>query len=211
MKKDILKLYLITDEKALQQGPLTEAVKIALENGVTCLQYREKYKGPAEKMEEAKGLLEIAKAYEVPFIINDDIDLAIAINADGVHLGQGDMEAGEARQRLGIEKIIGVTAKTLAQAKAAEAAGADYIGVGAVFPTHTKSDAKALSMTALCEIVQGVDIPAVAIGGIHEKNAVQLLGSGVSGIAVVSGILSQGDIGAATRKLAAWQSSEGQR
>lgn len=210
MNKDVLKLYLITDENALQQSTLAEAVKVALENGVTCLQYREKAKNSADKMEEAQKLLEIARAYEVPFIINDDIDLAIAINADGVHLGQGDMEAGKARQLLGADKIIGVTAKTLEQATAAEKAGADYIGVGAVFPTSTKSDAKALSMAALCEIVQGVEIPAVAIGGIHEKNVSQLLGSGISGIAVVSGILSQPDIAAATRILGNWE-LEGQQ
>lgn len=204
MKKEILKLYLITDQEALRGGNLCDAVKIALENGVTCLQYRDKNKGYLEKMEEAKSLLTLARAYRVPLIINDDVDLAVAIDADGVHLGQSDQEASLARKALGPEKIIGITAKTIEQAKAAERAGADYIGVGAVFKTLTKADAKALSLDEIKEVIASVRIPAVAIGGIDRNNAPLLRNSGVSGIAVVSGILSQPDVKRATQVLAQW-------
>ncbi len=204
MKKDILKLYLITDQGALREGTLYEAVKTALENGVTCLQYREKNKCYLEKLEEVKTLLEIARAYHVPLIINDDLDLAIASGADGVHLGQSDSEASFARKALGPDKIIGITAKTIEQAKAAELAGADYIGVGAVFKTQTKTDAKALSLDEIKQVIASVNIPAVAIGGIDMSNAGMLKNSGVAGIAVVSGILSQRDIGKATQVLTQW-------
>lgn len=204
MNKEILKLYLITDQEALRGGSLCDAVKTALENGVTCLQYREKNKSYLDKLEEAKGLLTIARAYQVPLIINDDLDLAVAIDADGVHLGQSDKAASLARKVLGPKKIIGITAKTVEQAKAAERAGADYIGVGAVFKTLTKTDAKALSLDEIKEVIASVNIPAVAIGGINMDNGTLLRNSGVSGIAVVSGILSQPDIGRATQVLSQW-------
>lgn len=204
MKKETLNLYLITDQGALREGSLYDAVKTALDNGVTCLQYREKNKSYLEKLEEAKSLQKIARTYQVPFLINDDLDLAIAIDADGVHLGQSDREASLARKALGPEKIIGITAKTIEQAKAAERAGADYIGVGAVFKTQTKTEAKALSLDEIKEVIAAVNIPAVAIGGIDRNNANLLRNSGVAGIAVVSGILSQQDIGKATQVLSQW-------
>lgn len=205
MKKDILKLYLITDQGAVLDGTLFEKVKTALENGVTCLQYREKSKPYLEKLEEAKTLLALAKQYKIPFIINDDLELALAIGADGVHLGQSDVEAALARKALGPNKIIGITAKTVEQAQRAEKAGADYIGVGAAFKTTTKTDAKALSLEAIKEVVQSVHIPAVAIGGIDRFNAKALRNLGVAGIAVVSGILSQPDLAEATKVLAKWE------
>lgn len=204
MKKDVLKLYLITDQGAVREGTLLDGVKTALENGVTCLQYREKGKSYLEKLEEAKSLLALAKSYQIPFIVNDDLELALEIGADGVHLGQSDAEASLARKALGPDKIIGITAKTIEQAQDAERAGADYIGVGAAFKTTTKTDAKALSLEEIQGVVQSVQIPAVAIGGIDQHNVKVLRNSGVSGVAVVSGILSQRDLAAATKALARW-------
>lgn len=204
MNKAVLKLYLITDQRAVIEGTLYESVKTALENGVTCLQYREKNKNDLEKMEEAKSLLALARQYQVPFIVNDDLALALAIDADGVHLGQSDVEATIAREALGPNKIIGITAKTVEQGECAERSGADYIGVGAAFKTTTKTDAKALSLEEIKTVVQSVKIPAVAIGGIDENNAKFLRHSGISGIAVISGILSQKDVAKSTKNLAQW-------
>ena len=136
----------------------------------------------------------MCRKYQVPFLINDDVDLAVEVDADGVHVGQHDMEAGEVRKKIGPNRILGVSAQTVEQALLAQQAGADYLGVGAVFPTGTKDDADAVSIQTLGEICHAVSIPVVAIGGIGQHNVMQLAGSGICGIAVVSAIYAQPDI-----------------
>ena len=145
-------------------------------------------------LKEAKEIKELCRKYQVPFLINDDVDLAVEVDADGVHVGQHDMEAGEVRKKIGPNRILGVSAQTVEQALLAQQAGADYLGVGAVFPTGTKDDADAVSIQTLGEICHAVSIPVVAIGGIGQHNVMQLAGSGICGIAVVSAIYAQPDI-----------------
>ena len=152
---------------------------------------------------EGRNLLELCHRYHVPLIINDNVALAARINADGVHIGQSDMELENARKMLGADKIIGVTAKTVEQAKKAEAAGADYLGSGAVFGSSTKTDAKPMEFSLFCEICESVQIPVVAIGGINADNVPALKGSRLAGVAVVSGIFACRDIEAGTRALLA--------
>ena len=154
-------------------------------------------------LKEALEVQKICKKYRVPLIINDDVELAKSINADGVHVGQSDLDAGTARTILGPDKIIGVTAKTVEQARAAQRAGADYLGSGAIFGTGTKPDAKPMTMELLREIVNAVDIPVVAIGGIDSSNAYKLAKTGIAGIAVVNGIFGKSDCCAAARELKA--------
>ena len=143
----------------------------------------------------------LPKEYKVPFIINDNVDIAVAMNADGVHVGQSDMEAGDVRAKLGPDKIIGVSAQTVEQAKLAEAHGADYLGVGAVFATGSKDDAVEVGPRTLRDICQVVSIPVIAIGGISKENVSQLTGSGICGIAVISAIFAQKDVKAASKEL----------
>lgn len=193
MKRETLALYAITDSRLAKKQTIYEQIEDALKGGVTLLQLREKFLAGEEKKSEALKVLEICRKYNVPLIINDDVNLAKEIDADGVHVGQSDLEAGEARKILGPDKIIGVTAKTVEQAKAAQAAGADYLGSGAVFGTTTKLDAKPMTMELLKEIVDSVDIPVVAIGGIDETNISKLKGTGIAGVAVVSGIFAKDD------------------
>ena len=150
---------------------------------------------------EAKKIKELCKLYKVPLIINDNVEIAKAIDADGVHLGQGDMEITKAREILGRDKIIGITAKTVEQAVTAERNGADYLGSGAIYATGTKSDAKRLSVESLKEICDSVDIPVVAIGGLTYDNIDILKGSGIEGIAVVSAIYASADICKTTKAL----------
>ena len=152
-------------------------------------------------MEEAKDLQVLCREYNVPFIINDNVDIALAMDADGVHVGQSDMEAGDVRAKLGPDKIIGVSAQTVEQAILAEKHGADYLGVGAVFQTGTKTDAREVEHSVLKEICTKVDIPVVAIGGITQDNVKELSGSGINGVAVISAIFAQKDIETATAKL----------
>ena len=152
-------------------------------------------------LEEAKKLQGLCSEYNVPFIINDNVEIALAINADGVHIGQSDMEMKEAREKLGPDKIIGVSAHTKEEALLAQAQGADYLGVGAVFPTSSKDDAESVSYETLKEICDVVSIPVVAIGGITKDNLHQLSGSGISGISVISAIYAQPDIKEAAREL----------
>lgn len=154
-------------------------------------------------MKEAVEIQELCKRYHVPFVINDDVDIAIKMDADGVHVGQSDMEAGDVREKLGADKIIGVSAQTVAQAVLAEQRGADYLGVGAVFPTGSKEDAKEVSLENLKAICAAVTIPVVAIGGISLENVLELKDSGICGIAVISAIFAQQDIEQATRELKA--------
>ena len=199
-KEDLL-LYAVTDRHWLNGRTLYEVVKESLDGGVTFLQLREKTLDEAHFLEEAKELQKLCKEYKVPFIINDNVDIAVAMNADGVHVGQSDMEALDVRKTLGEDKIIGVTAKTVEQALKAQAHGADYLGVGAVFGTTSKADATKLDHKVLKEICETVDIPVVAIGGITEENVTELAGNGICGVAVISAVFGQPDIEQATKEL----------
>ncbi len=199
-KQDLL-LYAVTDRHWLHGRSLYSVVKESLDGGATFLQLREKSLDDAAFLSEAKELQALCRSYRVPFIVNDNVDIALAVDADGVHVGQHDMAAGDVRARLGSDKILGVSAQTVEQAKRAEAQGADYLGVGAVFPTGTKDDAAPLSHDTLRAICEAVSIPVVAIGGITLENLPQLAGSGISGIAVVSAIYAAADIPSATRSL----------
>ena len=191
-KKDLL-LYGVTDRSWLGEWTLYSAVEQSILGGVTMVQLREKDLEKEEFQKEARQIQELCKKHQVPFLINDNVELAVEIEADGVHVGQHDMEAGEVRQKIGPEKILGVSAQTVEQALKAQAAGADYLGVGAVFPTGTKDDADAVSLDTLKAICQAVDIPVVAIGGIKESNIQALKGSGICGVAVVSAIYAKED------------------
>lgn len=201
MKKEDLLLYAITDRSWLGEETLIAQVEKALKGGVTMLQIREKNLPEEEFFKEALEIQKLCKLYNVPLIINDNVELAKKIDADGVHVGQSDMEAGKVRALLGPDKIIGVTAKTIEQAKYAQENGADYLGVGAVFSTGTKKDALMITHEKLQEICSAVEIPAVAIGGITRENVEQLAGRGMAGVAVVSAIFAQKEIEDATKEL----------
>lgn len=192
-KKDLL-LYAVTDRAWLGDKTLSWQVEESLKGGATMIQLREKHLDHEHFLKEAKEIKELCRKYQVPFLINDDVDLAVEVDADGVHVGQHDMEAGEVRKKIGSNRILGVSAQTVEQALLAQQAGADYLGVGAVFPTGTKDDADAVSIQTLGEICHAVNIPVVAIGGIGQHNVMQLAGSGICGIAVVSAIYAQPDI-----------------
>ena len=199
-KKDLL-LYGATDRSWLGERTLYSAVEQSILGGVTMVQLREKDLAQEEFQKEARQIQELCKKHQVPFLINDNVELAVEIEADGVHVGQHDMEAGQVRQKIGPDKILGVSAQTVEQALKAQAAGADYLGVGAVFPTGTKDDADAVSLDTLKAICQAVDIPVVAIGGIKESNILSLKGSGICGVAVVSAIYAKEDPKAAAAGL----------
>lgn len=194
-------LYAVTDRHWLNGQRLYEQVEEALKGGATFIQLREKDLTEEEFLEEAKKIQQLCKKYRVPFIINDNVKLAKEIDADGVHVGQSDMEALDVRAQLGEDKIIGVSARTVEQALLAEKHGADYLGVGAVFQTGTKTDAREVEHSVLKEICTKVDIPVVAIGGITQDNVKELSGSGINGVAVISAIFAQKDIETATAKL----------
>lgn len=194
-------LYAVTDRHWLNGRTLYEQVEEALKGGATFIQLREKDLTEEEFLEEAKKIQQLCKKYRVPFIINDNVKLAKEIDADGVHVGQSDMEALDVRAQLGEDKIIGVSARTVEQALLAEKHGADYLGVGAVFQTGTKTDAREVEHSVLKEICTKVDIPVVAIGGITQDNVKELSGSGINGVAVISAIFAQKDIVTATAKL----------
>lgn len=196
-----MRLYAVTDRTWLGGRTLAEQVKECLEGGVTFLQLREKKLDEEAFYQEALEIQKLCRDYQVPFIINDNVDVALRCNADGVHVGQSDMEAQDVRAKLGPDKIIGVSARTVEQAVRAEKMGADYLGVGAVFSTSTKLDAREVSWKTLKEICETVSIPVVAIGGISEENLMQLSGTGVDGVAVVSAIFAQEDVEAASRRL----------
>lgn len=198
--EDLL-LYAVTDRYWLGERTLHDVVKESLDGGVTFVQLREKHLDQAHFLEEAKDLKMLCKAYNVPFVINDNVDIALEMDADGVHVGQSDMEAGDVRAKLGPDKIIGVSAQTVEQAVLAEKRGADYLGVGAVFPTNSKDDATDVSYETLKAICQAVSIPVIAIGGITKDNVEELSGSGICGIAVISAIYGQKNIKDATANL----------
>ena len=199
-KKDLL-LYAVTDRSWLNGRTLYEQVEEALKGGVTFVQLREKNLDDTAFLQEAKEIKELCARFHVPFVINDNVDIAAEIDADGVHVGQSDMEAGDVRKKLGPDKIIGVSAQTVEQALRAQAHGADYLGVGAVFPTGSKADAGEVSHDTVREICRAVDIPVIAIGGITRENVIELKGTGICGIAVISAIFGQQDIEEAARTL----------
>lgn len=199
-KEDLL-LYAVTDRHWLNGRSLIEVVEESLKGGVTFLQLREKELDDESFLKEAKELKALCREYKVPFVINDNVEIAIKTDADGVHVGQSDMEAGDVRKRLGPDKIIGVSAQTVEQAVLAEKRGADYLGVGAVFPTGSKDDADDVSFETLKAICEAVSIPVVAIGGISKENAIKLKGSGICGVAVISAIYAASDIKEAAYEL----------
>lgn len=199
-KKDLL-LYAVTDRSWLNGETLYSQVEKALKGGATFMQLREKDLDEESFLKEAVEIKELCRKYGVPFVINDNVDIALSMDANGVHVGQSDMEALDVRAKLGPDKIIGVSAQTVEQALLAEKHGADYLGVGAVFHTGTKLDADDVSFETLKAICQAVSIPVVAIGGITRDNLMELKGSDIAGVAVVSAIFAQKDIEAATRDL----------
>ncbi|MCR4945376.1 MAG: thiamine phosphate synthase [Lachnospiraceae bacterium] len=198
-----LLLYAVTDSRWAGEDGLAAQVEAAIEGGVTMVQFREKNGDPEIKKATVIRLRDICIQKNIPLIIDDDVDLAKETGADGVHLGQSDMDPGEARKILGDSAIIGVTAKTVEQARLAQEAGADYLGSGAVFGTSTKLDTRPMSMETLRSITDAVNIPVVAIGGIDETNIDGLKGTGIAGVAVVSGIFSKTDVKAAAMELKA--------
>lgn len=195
-------LYAVTDRMWLKEGQtLPQVTADVLANGATFLQIREKDLDHDRFQEESRELKALAEQYHVPFVVNDDIDIALAIGADGVHVGQSDIVGKDVRAMIGPDKILGISASTVEEAVEAQRAGADYIGVGAVFTTTTKENATTLTVAQLREICDAVEIPVVAIGGINAGNIAQLSGSGVDGVAVVSAIFAQPAPGAATKEL----------
>ena len=200
-KSEDLLVYAVTDRSWQHGESLYNQVEKALKGGATFIQLREKELDEEQFLKEAMEIKELCKRYHVPFVINDNVEIALKVEADGVHVGQSDMEAGNVREKLGKDKIIGVSTQTVEQALLAEKQGADYLGVGAVFPTGTKLDAVEVGYDRLQEICNAVHIPVVAIGGITRENIIQLKGSGVSGVAVVSAIFASKDIEAATKEL----------
>lgn len=199
-KKDFL-LYAVTDRSWLNGGTLYDQVEAALKGGATFVQLREKNLDEEHFLEEAKSIKELCGRYRIPFVINDNVEIALAVDADGVHVGQSDMEVGDVRKKLGTDKIIGVTAKNVEQAVAAEKRGADYLGVGAAFPTGSKADAGVIDHTMYKKISEAVSIPVIAIGGITSGNIMELSGNGLNGVAVISAIFAQLDIQAAAQEL----------
>ena len=200
--KDLL-LYAVTDRHWLNGRTLVDVDKESLDGGVTMIQLREKSLDEGKFLEEAKELQALCRERHVPFIVNDNVDIAKAMDADGVHVGQDDMAAAQVRQRVGDGVMIGVSAHTVQEALDAVAHGADYLGVGAVFATHTKTDVSEMPRQTLLDICNAVDVPVVAIGGIHKENILQLKGTGVDGVALVSAIFAAKDIEAECRELRA--------
>ena len=198
---DELRLYAVTDRSWLGGETIFDQVEKAVRGGASCVQLREKELGHEDFLAEAKEMAKLCRRLGVKLIINDNVDVALESGADGVHVGQDDMQAMDVRRRIGPDRILGVTAKTVEQARAAEAAGADYLGSGAVFGSATKTDAKPMTMDTLRSICASVGIPVVGIGGVNRENIARLAGTGVAGAAVVSGIFAARDIEAECRLL----------
>ena len=203
MKKEDIddSVYLVTDRRNKTDEEFLNIIEEAIKGGTTVVQLREKTASTKEFYDLALRVKEITSRYSVPLLINDRIDIALAVDSEGVHIGQDDMPADIAREIIGEDKILGVSASTVEEAKKAEIDSADYIGSGAVFPTATKDDADSVSKDELKEIVDSIDIPVVAIGGITVENASTLKSSGIAGFSVVSAIMSAEDPKEASKKL----------
>lgn len=201
--KQYMRLYAVTDRAWVGKQTLYEQVEAALKGGVTCVQLREKELSEEDFLAEAKEIKELCSRYHVPFFINDNVDVAIKCQADGVHVGQEDMKASDVRSKVGDQMIIGVSAHSVEEAVEAVENGADCLGVGAMFTTSTKADASVLPKETLRAICEAVDVPVVAIGGIGESNILELAGTGADGVALVSAIFGAADIEAQCRKLRA--------
>lgn len=199
--KKYMLLYAVTDRAWTGEKTLYQQVEEALRGGVTCVQLREKDMGDEEFLQEAKEIHALCRRYGVPFIVNDNVEVAVACGAEGVHVGQEDMAAGEVRRRVGDGMLLGVSVHTVEEAREAVRSGADYLGLGAVFPTGTKTDVDQMPNETLRAICDAVDVPTVAIGGINRGNVGKLAGSGVDGVALVSAIFSAADIEATCREL----------
>lgn len=196
-------LYAVTDRAWTGERSLYEQVESALKGGVSCVQLREKELDEKDFLQEARDICQLCHRYGIPFIVNDSVNIAIACGADGIHVGQGDMAADEVRRLTGEKMILGVSVHTVEEARRAVADGADYLGLGAVFPTTTKTDVEQMPNKLLREICDAVDVPVVAIGGINRNNIKSLSGSGVDGVALVSAIFSAADIEETCRELRA--------
>ena len=201
IRKSML-LYAITDRMWLKEGEsLYSVCENVLRNGATFLQIREKDLDGDSFEDESEQLKKLCAEYKVPFVVNDSVEIAMECDADGVHVGQSDIKGRDIRAIIGPDKIFGISASTVPEAVAAEKAGADYIGVGAIFATSTKEDATTMTISELVDIVKAVNIPVVAIGGICADNIMQLAGSGIDGVAVISAIFGSDDPGRATAEL----------
>lgn len=198
---EMLRLYAVTDRAWVGKLTLPQQVEAALKGGATCVQLREKNLADSSVLAEAREISALCKQYRVPFILNDNVALAAQCGADGVHLGQEDMDPAEARRILGPDAIIGVSAHNVAEAKAAVAAGADYLGCGAMFATTTKTNVTALPKETLRAICAAVGVPVVAIGGISKQNLLSLAHCGEAGVALVSAIFAAEDIEEECREL----------
>lgn len=196
-----MRLYAVTGRNPESKMSLAQQVEFALQGGATFVQLREKHAEFEEFLNLAYEIRDICKKYNVPFVINDNLEITLQADADGVHIGQSDESLAAAREKLGPDKIIGVSVQTVEQALAAERGGADYLGIGSVFSTSTKLDAVKLSLDTLREITKAVKIPTVAIGGISKDNIALLRDTGVDGVAVVSAIFGQEDVQDAARQL----------
>ena len=192
-KKNMI-LYAVTDRSWVGEQSLIEQVESALKGGVSCVQLREKQLDKEAFLKEAVEIAALCRQYKVPFIINDDVDIALRCGADGVHVGQDDMSVDKVRSIAGDDLIIGVSAHSVEEALTAVRGGADYLGVGAVFSTSTKTNVTAMSYEVLKSICTAVDIPVVAIGGINKDNMTKLSGTGISGVALVSAVFAADDI-----------------
>lgn len=194
-------LYLVTDRSYIGKRKLTECVEQAICGGVSMVQLREKTASSRDFYDLAMELKEIISGYKVPFIINDRLDIALAVNADGLHLGQDDLSIGVAREYFGQDKVIGISVRNVQEAIQAEKEGADYLGAGAMFATGTKTDANIITLEELRRIKEAVSIPVVAIGGIKKENAGSIMSTGIEGVSVVSAILAEENIKMAAQVL----------
>ncbi|OLR56773.1 thiamine-phosphate diphosphorylase [Hornefia porci] len=199
--RENLLLYAVTDRHWTGRETLRQQVEAALRGGVTFVQLREKNMEHDAFRKEALEIRDLCRACGVPFVLDDDVALAMEVDADGIHVGQSDMEAGDVRALIGPDRILGVSACTVEEAVRAEQRGADYLGVGAVFPTGSKDDARPVTHETLRKICEAVTIPVIAIGGITEQNVMELAGSGICGVAVISAIFGQPEIESATKRL----------